>query len=567
MIYRFILLACIVVSHSVVSIAQDSAVEDELSNSPEFKAAAKEKPGPDLLRKMQRSAIIDQKADIGHWGHVPDKYSTWMNHSNRLIPVYTFGLTLNSLRSEGSAYRSPERLKKLYGKVPDGSINPTAMYFDQTDIYRLQMAAVDAGYSNIILMVFDGMDWQSTRAAATYKAGRVRYEQGRGSALAIQDFRETITDFGFVVTSPYSSGAKFDVNAQTLISGADESTGGYDWRRGGIYPWHEKSNSDYLLGLNRERPDAVTDSAASATSLNTGIKTFNGAINIDRNGSQLVPIARVLQDEQEFKIGIVTSVPLSHATPAACYANNMTRKDYQDISRDLLGLRSSSHRKKPLVGVDVLIGGGWGEDAETDEYQGDNFLKGNTYLHQEDLRKSDIANGGRYLVAQRTKGMSGREVLMKAAQKASDEDHRLLGFFGVKGGHLPFQTADGGYNPTIDATGVEKYSEADITENPSLADMTKAALVVLEQAIDGFWLMIEAGDVDWANHSNNLDNSVGAVLSGDEAFQAVMHWIDDNNAWSYTAVIVTADHGHFLVIDDPNQYANAGKAAQAAKRK
>ena len=74
--------------------------------------------------------------------------------------------------------------------------------------------------------------------------------------------------------------------------------------------------------------------------------------------------------------------------------------------------------------------------------------------------------------------------------------------------------------------------------------MTRAALLVLEQAIDGFWLTIEAGDVDWANHANNLDNSIGAVLSGDEAFRVVMDWIEENNAWSYTAVIVTADHGN-----------------------
>ena len=90
--------------------------------------------------------------------------------------------------------------------------------------------------------------------------------------------------------------------------------------------------------------------------------------------------------------------------------------------------------------------------------------------------------------------------------------------------------------------------------------MTRAALLVLEQAIDGFWLMIEAGDVDWANHSNNLDSSIGAVLSGDEAFNVVMDWIDENNAWSYTAVIVAADHGHFLVIDDADRIIEAGQA-------
>ena len=66
-----------------------------------------------------------------------------------------------------------------------------------------------------------------------------------------------------------------------------------------------------------------------------------------------------------------------------------------------------------------------------------------------------------------------------------------------------------------------------------------------------FWLMIEAGDVDWANHSNNIDNSIGAVLSGDAAFQSVTDWIEANGGWADTAVFVTADHGHYLVLEKP----------------
>ncbi len=513
----------------------------------------------DALRAMQSDAISKQRSDAVHWGHIRDRYSTWTNHSNRLIPVYTFGLTLAALREEGSVYADPKRLEKLYDRVPEGTVNPTAMYYDQTDIYRLQMAAVDAGYSNIILMVFDGMDWQTTRAAALYKTGRVAYQRGRGTGLSFQDFRRIQTDFGLVCTSPLLAGAKIDVDAQAVISAGSESTGGYDPIRGGREPWNEQSGRDYLLGLDREQPHDVTDSASSATSMTCGIKTFNGAINITAEGEQLTPIARILQDEQDFLAGIVTNVPVSHATPAAAYANNVTRKDYQDISRDLIGLPSSSHRGQPLMGVDVLIGGGWGETVKSDKGQGENFVPGNRYLHEDDLAQVDVKNGGLYLVAQRSEGKSGRKSLMEAAQKAADEDHRLIGFYGVRGGHLPFQTADGKYNPTFDVKAAETYSEQDLFENPTLADMTAAALLKLEQAIDGFWLMIEAGDIDWANHSNNIDNSIGAVLSGEAAFDVVMQWIDENNAWSYTAVIITADHGHFLVIDDADRLAEAGK--------
>ena len=524
-----------------------SAAQDAPTSEPAAAASS-----ADAMRAIQEQGFKSGTSSVARWGIDPDRYSSWTNHSNRLVPLYTFGFTLDALRAEGSAYASSERLRSLYGRVPEQTLNPSATYFDQTDVYRLQLAAHDAGYSNIILMVFDGMDWQTTRAAALYQGGH--YDSGRGSGLLIQDFRDVRTDFGYVVTSPLLGGAKTDVNAQTVVTTDERATGGYSPARGGEFPWHENTTNGYLLGLSRDLPHAVTDSAASATSMTSGVKTYNGAINFKADGSRTVPIARQLQSEQDFRVGVVTSVPVSHATPAAAYANNVARKDYQDIARDLLGLKSSSHRDQPLPGVDVLIGGGWGEDVKSDRLQGDNFQVGNKYLHQDDLRRSNAEHGGKYVVAQRTPGGSGGEQLLAAAQYAADEDLRLLGFYGVNGGHLPYRTADGDWNPTIDVTGDgERYAPADIEENPTLAEMTRAALLVLEQSIDGFWLMIEAGDVDWANHANNLDNSIGAVISGDEAFREVVNWVDENNAWDYTAIIVTADHGHFLVLDEPDR--------------
>lgn len=539
-----------------------SSVADKLKSLLSSNALEAAADRSDPMRQMQAKAVLDQKASWASWGNNLDKFSTWTNHSNRLVPIYTFGITLDALRREGSVYTDPDRLKKLYGRVPDATVNPTAMYFDQTDVYRLQQAAIDAGYSNIILVIFDGMDWQTTRAAAAYRNRAPIYDSGRGSGLNFLDDRRIHTDFGLLCTSPRLAGATLDVNAQTVTGGDAVPTGGYDPRLGGEAPWLEKSGSDYLLGISRERPHTVTDSAASATSMTSGIKTYNGAINVDVEGNHVIPIARRLQAEEDFRIGIVTNVPVSHATPAAAYANNVTRQDYQDISRDLIGLPSSSHRRDPLPGVDVLIGGGWGETAKTYDAQGDNYLPGNPYLHEEDLAKVDVNNGGQYVVAQRTEGQRGRRTLMSAARRAIDEDLRLLGFFGATAGHLPFQTADGQYNPTYGVTGAQTYTEADVLENPTLAEATHAALLVLEQAIDGFWLMVEAGDVDWANHNNNLDDAIGSVFSGDEAFSVVMDWVDENDAWSYTAVIVTADHGHYLVLKDPERIRQAGQTAQ-----
>ncbi|MGB7346883.1 MAG: alkaline phosphatase [Pirellulaceae bacterium] len=518
---------------------------------------------PDEMRRLQSAAMVKQKAGFGRWGHIKDKYSTWVNHSNRLIPVYTFGVDMDALRDEGSAYRDAASLKKIYGVVPEGTVNPDAAYYDQTDIYRLQLAAADAGYKNIIVMVFDGMDWQTTRAAAIYKNSAVQYEEGRGTGLAFQDYAGVKTDFALVGTSARLADAKTDVNAQAVLSADEDSTGGYDVKLGGVNPWSERGEHDYLIGLDRERPHTVTDSASSATSLFSGIKTFNGSINFAVDGNKKVSVARRLQRDKGFHVGVVTSVPVSHATIGGAYANNVTRKDYQDIARDLLGQPSSSHRRDPLPGLDVLIGGGWGEEKEQDSYQGDNYLAGNPYLHAEDIKRSDVENGGRYVIAQRSKGKSGSETLLSAAKSAAQKDQRLLGFYGVGGGHLPFQTADGGFNPTVDAQGTEVYTPADVSENPTLADMTEAALTVLEKSDKGFWLLVEAGDVDWANHANNIDNSIGAVLSGEAAFKKIVNWVETNNAWNETALIVTADHGHYLVLQELQEIANAKSAAVA----
>ena len=64
--------------------------------------------------------------------------------------------------------------------------------------------------------------------------------------------------------------------------------------------------------------------------------------------------------------------------------------------------------------------------------------------------------------------------------------------------------------------------------------------------------MLEAGEVDKANHNNNIDDAIGAVLSGDTAFTAITSWVEKNSNWEETCLIVTADHGHMMVLDDPS---------------
>ncbi len=519
--------------------------------------------GGDHVRDLQERAIQHGRSDAAHWGWRPETYTLWGTHSNRLVPVYTYGaagagagVDLNDYTGANSVYRDEAKLIRLYGRPPLHTFNPQAEYLDQTNLYNLQRAALLAGKKHLFLVVFDGMDWQTTRAAATYNTRRVAYKSGRGAGTHFQDYTAHGTSqFGFMVTSPHNEGTKVDVDEQRVLNPGGATAGGYDATRGGPDPWSPGDDLEYLVSgpKGSSSRHAYTDSASSAVSMTAGIKTFNGAINVDPQGRRVPTIVHLAQGEG-YAVGAVTSVPISHATPAAAYAHNVSRDDYQDLTRDLLGLPSVSHPDRPLSGLDVLIGGGYGADRDQDDGQGANYVPGNPFLTADDRREVDAAHGGRYVVASRTAGVTGAERLADAAEEAAAGSKRLLGFYGADsgGGHLPYRTADGGYDPTVGrANTAEKYTPSELAENPTLAEMTQAALTVLERDPEGFWLMIEAGDVDWANHDNNLDNAIGAVNSGDAAVKVVTDWVERHSNWQESVLIVTADHGHYLVLDRP----------------
>lgn len=508
---------------------------------------------PDPIAEMQSQAVTTNTSSWGHWGPNPEKYSSWTTHTNRLIPAYVFGGDFSRVAGEKSIYRCPAAIEKLYGFLPEQTANSQAQYFDQTDIFRLQKWAVESGKKRIILFVFDGMDWHTSRAAAINKTAAVKYDSGRGEGLWFQDYRGAKTDFGYFVSSPHDEGTSVNVDKQFLTS-PGKILGGYSAALGGPTPWGPITDARYLNSTSDTVKHAYTDSASSATSMCSGIKTYNDAINIDVKGREVLPIARTLQ-EQGFAIGVVTSVPISHATPACAYANNVHRDDYQDLTRDMIG-RPSVFHPGGLTGVDVLIGGGFGVSKDKDGPQGENFVAGNRYLTDADLTAVDAKNGGEYIIAQRTMGKAGPQVLEAAAHSAIVQRKRLLGYFGAAGGHLPFQTADGRFNPVVsvgneETAKAEKYTAEDLAENVTLSDMSLAAARVLQARSDKWWLMVEAGDVDWANHTNNIDNSIGAVLSGDAAFKQLTQWIENNGGWDDTLAIVTADHGHYLVLKQP----------------
>ncbi|WZO98578.1 alkaline phosphatase [Isosphaeraceae bacterium EP7] len=541
----------------------------------------------DPIKQMQAdySKNKAQKAKRAyHFGSqgAGDVFSNHGSHSNRLIPVYTFGskVDLAAVTGKNSVYRDEARLRKLYGFLPVNTLNPDAEYADQADLYKVQMDAADAGVKHLFVVWFDGMDWPATQAAAVAKSGEV-YHEGKGKGLVFQDFDAKGTaKYGYYVTSPTHDKNATDVDAQTLTIPEGSLLGGYDWMIAGPNPWTlgPLDAPGYLKGQGATAQDlagvakvgrvihAYTDSSTSAAEFATGVKSYNNGVNVAEDGRFLETAFQKLQSKG-WKVGTVTSVPFPHASPAAMYAHNVDRDDYQDLARDMLGLPGIAQEtgKEPLLpGLDVVIGTGFNQPVteKTAASQGKNTLPGNLFIADADLKAIDARNGGNYVVTTTESGANGAKALMDAATKAAADKKRLFGLYGNKGfGHLPYRTADGGFDPSPGVGGkAEVYTPADLDENPTLADMTRAALVPLTaEPGKPFALFVEAGDVDWGLHDNNLDTAIGAVISGDHAIRAIIDWVEKNSNWDDSAMIISSDHGHYLVIDDLKAIAGTAK--------
>ncbi len=550
---------------------------------------------PDRIRDLQSACVENASQKIArpyHFGSQGpgDVFSNHTSHSNRLVPVYAFGrkLDLSAVMGRNSRYRDPGKVKAAFGFLPANTVNPEAEYADQSDLYAVQKQAVERGVKHLFIVWFDGTDWPTTQAAALVKTGKV-YTEGKGSGLFFQDFTaEGSAQYGFVVTSPTHDQNRVNVDRQTVMIPPTSLGGGYDALIAGPTPWRLGSLGPvapgYFKGQSASSGDrrgveqagrvlhAYTDSSQSAGEMISGVKSYNNGLNVADDGKLIPTLFHELQ-AKGWKLGTVTSVPFDHASPAAMYAQNVYRDDYQDLAREMLGLPGilQEARGAPLKpGLDVVMGTGFGvtTNPRSLEAQGKNGVAGPLFITEKDLAAVDVKNGGKYVVAHTESGVNGGDVLDRAADQAAGSGRRLFALFGRDGlDHLPYQTADGGYNPapSLGRGGkpapAEVYSPADRTEQPTLARMTTAALKVLSANPDQpFVLFVEAGDVDFALHANNLDNAIGAVLSGEEAVRIIAEWVQARSSWDEPALIVSSDHGHYLVIDDPKALAEVGGA-------
>lgn len=264
-------------------------------------------------------------------------------------------------------------------------------------------------------------------------------------------------------------------------------------------------SANTLLTVNHGYEDDyksyITDSAAAGTALATGYKTQYTFLGLDEKKKPKASITELAR-MNGMATGLVTTKSYMDATPQAFFtSHSIYRYEYQDNSFQSL-----------LSGIDVVIGEGTEFGDLYKEYP----------TSHPDLYASKLG----YILAR-----SKTQLL----EKANDSTTKKL-WAPILGSGKTTENDRAGDRISYDIDAAES------AEQPSLLDMTKAALQVLGNNIndpDGFFLMIEGGALDNAAESGNLRAAVGEYLAYDEAFGYCVKWAE---ARGDTIVIAVPDH-------------------------
>jgi alkaline phosphatase len=367
---------------------------------------------------------------------------------------------------------------------------------------------------NIILFIGDGMQLEHEVAAS-------RYLYGTDNRLVFHMFpyQTDVSTWDVTTYNGYAAGPAYD--AAAIVPSL-----GYDPERGGDRPYPLQTagiEEGYFLS-----PRYATDSASAATAWATGYKTDDGNIAWlpgDPDAGELDTIAEILRARKRMAVGIVSTVPFSHATPAAHVSHNKSRNNYPEIADEII--RSFQ--------PEVVIGGG-------------HPLWRSGYMS--DILYQDVKNGAfqDYVFVERQPGVNGGQSLREAALEAVRRHKKLFGLFGGLGGNFESPVPQ-------DTPGFPRVEPASL-ENPLLRDATWAALEVLSRNRKGFFLMVEQGDIDWANHANDFSRMVGTTWDLNEGVKAAIEFVNrpgDSVTWENTLLVVTSDHGNSFMRLNPSQ--------------
>lgn len=261
------------------------------------------------------------------------------------------------------------------------------------------------------------------------------------------------------------------------------------WKKVGIYG---SLHRDELLASGMIKTSSadnlITDSAAAATAMSTGVKTDNGIVGMDPSLNELKTILEEAK-EHDKSVGLVSNTQITHATPAAFAAHEASRSYMTNIALDIAGNN-----------VDVLLGGG--EDEFLPNTISGCYNEPGERTDGRNLIDEYISNGYAYVCTDSA-----------LSSVDSESTNKLIGLFADEGLTRPF--------------------------SPTLSQMTQKSLDILSKNDNGFFLMIEGGQIDWANHSNDAFSAIEDTIDLDETVGIVNQFAKNRDD---TLVIVTSDH-------------------------
>jgi alkaline phosphatase len=340
---------------------------------------------------------------------------------------------------------------------------------------------------NVILLLDDGGGYNQHEAGSLYDTG-----ERAGEAYQEFPFQSAMSTYSY---GPYWTTA------------CPATTVGYDPARA----WSEWDYVSY----------DPTDSAASATAMATGVKTYNRAVGVDCNRTPLVNITQSFESRGK-STGVVTSSVMSSATPAAFVAHNPGRYNEPAIAKEMV--ESSA--------TDVIMGVG---HPNFDEQGNPRLTPDYKFIGK------TVWNG---LVAGTAGGdANGDGTPDKFALVQTPDEFR-----GLMTGETPnrvFGMAQVYRNLQAERAGdpmADPYVVPFMQTVPTLSEMTLGALNVLDENPRGFFLMSEGGGTDFAAAPHQAGRMVEEEISFSQTVDSVLRWVDENSNWGETLVIVVSDH-------------------------
>jgi len=265
------------------------------------------------------------------------------------------------------------------------------------------------------------------------------------------------------------------------------------------------------ISLTHAANNLVTDSAASGSQLATGKPSRVEVIGADQDGNPAKSILELAQAQGK-STGLVSDVRITHATPAAFAAHQPSRDLENEIAVDMLN-----------TGPDVMLSGGlrhWIPKEANDKNS--TIRKELEQLTEGAVKINSEREDSRNLISEAQQQGYALAFTKSQMEKA---DRKILGLF-----------ADSELPDGIKATRTRNDPDRSI---PTLKEMSAKAIEVLATNDKGFFLMIEAGRIDWAGHYNDTGTLLHEMLKIDEVINYVLDWAKDHGN---TLIVVTADH-------------------------